>query len=277
VLQPAGLPAHPATPNKRLNLVIGLASGLLLGLVAAFAVDSLDDRILGARDLEETLGVSVVASIPNFRPPTQADELLQLPLGDGLATTALQVLAAALAAGPGRGGRVILVASAEHGDGRSTVAAGLAATLAASGHRVVLLSTDLRSRSIDDHFANGPAKGIVDIVERGLDPVEATDLPLGDGLLLVSAGAPTNQPALVLQSPKLRAFVAAKRADTDFLILDSSPASSSADAGSLAALADTLLLVVRPRHTKAAAAAAAIDQTSQTGVRNVVAVLNRHS
>jgi capsular polysaccharide biosynthesis protein len=66
VWQPALVPGSAASPNMQLNLLAGLMLGLLLGFALAFLRHQLDTRWRGERDVENELGIPVLASIPPF-------------------------------------------------------------------------------------------------------------------------------------------------------------------------------------------------------------------
>src|SRR5690606_12207835 len=66
IITPARLPQGPQPRGLARILAAALALGLLLGLGAAFVLDRLDTRVRGAADLERTLGVRTLGSIPVF-------------------------------------------------------------------------------------------------------------------------------------------------------------------------------------------------------------------
>ncbi|CAN5662742.1 hypothetical protein BH24ACT4_BH24ACT4_05330 [soil metagenome] len=66
IITPARLPQDPQPRGLVRILAASLAMGLLLGLGAAFVLDRLDTRVRGAADVERTLGVRTLGSIPVF-------------------------------------------------------------------------------------------------------------------------------------------------------------------------------------------------------------------
>jgi polysaccharide chain length determinant protein (PEP-CTERM system associated) len=71
ILDPASLPEHHIAPNRLLIVSAGLVLGLGLGLAAAFAADFLDHSIKNIRELEATLSVPLLATIPRIGPRSQ--------------------------------------------------------------------------------------------------------------------------------------------------------------------------------------------------------------
>ncbi len=126
ILTPAIAPTAPSSPKAPLDLPSGLLAGLLLGLLAAFVIDRRDDRVHEARDLERSLALPVLMSLPEKSLKGQT-QLIQARSQAGRAFTEL---AEAVAAGLGDGNHVLLVAASSRGEGCTFVAANLAVALA---------------------------------------------------------------------------------------------------------------------------------------------------
>jgi len=67
LFEPAQVPTAPNRPKTKVNTAVGALGGLILGVVVAFAVDALDDTLKTSEDVEQTLGLPVLAAIPHFR------------------------------------------------------------------------------------------------------------------------------------------------------------------------------------------------------------------
>jgi polysaccharide chain length determinant protein (PEP-CTERM system associated) len=73
ILDPASLPDQHIAPNRLLIVSAGLVLGLALGLAAAFTADFLDHSIKNIRELEATLAVPLLATIPHIGPRAQQE------------------------------------------------------------------------------------------------------------------------------------------------------------------------------------------------------------
>jgi uncharacterized protein involved in exopolysaccharide biosynthesis len=66
VVEAATLPTYPIRPRTQLIWTLAAVAGLALGIGVAFLVDSLDNRVRSADDIERALGVPIVGMVPSF-------------------------------------------------------------------------------------------------------------------------------------------------------------------------------------------------------------------
>lgn len=169
--------------------------------------------------------------------------------------------------------RRVLVGSAAHGDGRTTVALNLATALAASRRRVLVVDADLERPSVARMLGLETETGLLEGVERGLALDELAVRVLPFGFDLVPVREPVENPNSVLAAPGFHALLDAADERYDVVILDSPPLTRGAALGMLARLADTTLLVVRPGATTPTEMAKAIAPLTRDQLFGVV--LNR--
>ena len=144
VSESAQLPTSPVSPQVERNVLLGAVLGALLGLGYAVVRSLLDRRIRSAEDIERDTGVPVVGSVPDI------GKAPGIFVGTGTGNAALAAegvrrlrtnLSYMDVDNPPR---AIVVTSPKQGDGKSTVAANLAAAIAGSGQAVTLVDADLR-------------------------------------------------------------------------------------------------------------------------------------
>ncbi len=152
--------------------------------------------------------------------------------------------------------RVILLTSTGPQEGKSSTAANLARTLATAGDRVIVIDCDLR-RPVQ-HSIHGQERdpGLTNYLAAPLDAgrqdvgwspyVRGLDPP---NLHLLACGPIPPSPPELLGSDRFLELVAALRESYDWVLLDSPPAATLADATQLAAVADMIVLIVRHAHT----------------------------
>lgn len=133
ILTSATPPGKASSPKKTIVLLGGLAAGLLIGLIAAFAWDRRDKRIRDARNLGQ-LGAPVLLTL-------SGQDLDGRPLAPARSAAALEFadLGRSMSAGPGPDHRLLLVAGASAGHSTSVVSANLAVALARTHSSVVLV------------------------------------------------------------------------------------------------------------------------------------------
>jgi capsular exopolysaccharide synthesis family protein len=166
--------------------------------------------------------------------------------------------------------RSILVTSPESGDGKSVTAANLALTMAQEFQRnVVLVDANLRGASAHSLFGLDSTPGLADVLagEASLD--EALVYLPDYRLTLLPAGRTPQFPTELLGSMAMRRSIDLLRARFDRLLIDLPAVTPHADVGTVAPLADGVLLVVRAGITQRPAldeALAAFEEDKVVGV-----------
>ena len=144
----------------------------------------------------------------------------------------------------------ILVTSSIPEEGKSTVSANLACTLARRGQkRVLLLEGDLRRPTLADQFGIGRVPGLSQCLAGEGGSINVYKLePLG--VWILPAGVPPENPLELLQSGNLSRLMELLDGWFDWIVIDSPPALPLADTSVLCRLADGILLVTRPGKTE---------------------------
>lgn len=209
LVEPAIPPAFPVRPDKRLALLLGIAGGLLLGLIAAFLGEQLDTSIGTVEAVEQHLKVPVLGVIPYLRTGAEEDSWFKRPWFAATTRRASEAMRSQLVVNYpskstineayrmiganlhveelGRGGpaKFLLVTSAEPKEGKSVTTANLALTLGQMGDRTLLMDVDLRRPSQHRLFGlRQRSPGLSDLLmgAASLDEVvlTLTDLLMGD-------------------------------------------------------------------------------------------------
>jgi receptor protein-tyrosine kinase len=172
-----------------------------------------------------------------------------------------------------KGTKVIMVASAQPGEGKTLTAANLALTLSESyRRRVLLIDADLRRPALDAVFRVPRANGLSDVL-RADDGSPLRALQLSDCLSLLPGGKPEADPMAGLTSGRMRQVVEEAALSFDWVVLDTPPVALLSDAHLLAAMAEAVVLVVSAGRTPLAAVQRAIDTFGRERIVGVL--LNR--
>lgn len=170
----------------------------------------------------------------------------------------------------------VLIASAVHGEGASTVAREIASLLCRDGSaQAVLVDANLRTPSQHLAFRLERTGGLAELATRGLAPEAAVRQGPGSSLPVVTAGRPAGSPPAVLGLPALKAALEHLRARFDWVIIDGPPVTVYSDAAILARLADGVVLVVEAEKTRWEVVSQAKRTIEESGGRILGAVLNR--
>ena len=147
-----------------------------------------------------------------------------------------------------RGQQVILVTSVGENEGKSTIAANLALTLAEKGRRAALLDCDFRKPSLHKIFDMPPGKEKTltsYLLQEETDPLSCLIENKKHGIFLGVSQNSGRSVTKLLNNGKLPVLLQQLRAQMDYIILDTPPMLAAADAEVLATMVDTALLVVR--------------------------------
>jgi capsular exopolysaccharide synthesis family protein len=275
----ARLPTAPSSPNTRLNLILGALIGLALGIGYAVLRYVLDQRVRDPRDIERETGVSVIGTLPASRELSAERKVLTFTGRDESATPvaeATRELRTNLRfVDIDNPPRAIVVTSPIPGDGKSTIAANLAVSIAASGEPVVLIDADLRRPMIASLFGLPEGAGLTDVLTDRAELADvAHTLPLRENLVVVGAGRTPPNPSEVLGSQKMRDLIAGLTQHA-LVIIDSPPLLPVTDAAVLATNADGAVVVVSAGKTTYDMLHKALGNLGKAHARPLGVVLNK--
>lgn len=276
IVQAAVPAAIPISPQKTQNVAYALIGGILAGLVLAWIRERFDDSIQTPDDIKEILGLpflGVVPMVPRLSGGTMAQALADTPTGfsDGLRLVRTNLMYGA----PHIKARVLVFTSASPGDGKSTVASGVALLLHETLAKVLIIDGDLRRPTLHDLMETPQSPGLSDLLAAP-PPVELavskSSIPSVD---VLTAGPPLTVSAARLGSENMRSLIAQAREKYDWVIIDSPPSLGLPDASVLATLADAVVVVCSGDKTPRQALKSVTDQLRAVGGTVLGVVLNR--
>ena len=141
--------------------------------------------------------------------------------------------------------RSLLVGSSIPKEGKTVVASNLAVALARNSGRVALIDADMRQSASNRPLGLGALPGLAEFLEGKLELSEAFRYVNGLGVYFLPAGNISRNPYELLQRPRLRELIEKTASAFEWVIFDSPPFTPFADAHSLAAATDGVLLVIR--------------------------------
>ncbi|WP_156870181.1 CpsD/CapB family tyrosine-protein kinase [Sporichthya polymorpha] len=285
-LRPIGTPVAAPRTTERIPSdpyergALGALAGLVLGvLLAGTIAPGRDGRLHDRRSLERAYRSSVLIEIPRTRARARyAGYVAFLARPTGTVAEAYRVLRCAVL-NRGKQGeaapRVIAVTSPNRGDGRSSVARNLAAALAESGRRVLLVDCDFGHPTA--HYGVGiqPNTGLSDLLAaadpgaRLAEVVQQTETP---GVLVLSIGTRGGREPGQLASALPQVLTVARRL-VDVIVLDSEPLACAGDALDALEIADAVLIVAKAGRTHRGAAKQTADLLERCGTVDKVAGL----
>ena len=265
IISPAEKPGGPSFPRKRLVLSLAIVVGCLIGIGGGVALDMLNAGFSSQREIEEKLGIPVLASIPllSAAERTVDGKVLDLPnychskplsqYAEAVRTLRMGVQMADV----DDPAKVVLITSSVPKEGKSTIALSLAYSAMQAGLRTVVIDGDLRHPSMSKYFDVHASPGLVDLL-TGVKGAEQTIVNVG-GLTVIPAGSKSQNPPDLLGSARMKALVEKLRETYDYVIIDTPPVGPVIDAKVAMALVDKVIFVVRWQATPREMVAQSID------------------
>jgi uncharacterized protein involved in exopolysaccharide biosynthesis/Mrp family chromosome partitioning ATPase len=274
IISDARVPETPTSPNAMLNIATGAMLGLLAGLALAFARERLDRRLRTAADVRDRARMPVLAALDERTTP-HFDDVLQ-PYGPG--GRVFNRLRNEVLASLETGDQIIVVTGASRGSASTLVAANLAAALARTGSDVVLIGAHLPDSVVDAAplarmLGVSAMPGLSDLLAGRVGLAKAMQrTPRIPSLRVITTGGAATAAGL-MQSQRLRDTLEALRRQTGYVVIEAPSTSSSADAQSLASLADAAILAVELRRARRPMLFDAAEQLRRVGTPLLGAVV----
>lgn len=282
IVEPAPLPKAPLLPRRMRFVLLGMFTGLGLGILLALAREQLDSSFNNVEEFRGVIDLPVLTMIPSLTPVSvkmlpsakakRVTTLTISPNGHGLTpgdvpdsrpVTPINMFNPGSVASEqynllalhvrerlsSTHGQIVLVTSAAGGEGKTLTSVNLARSLAQiSGGRVLLVDADLRKPGVQRYYPLKLGIGFSDLLVRPEDALEKYMCSV-DGLSIIPGSAHRLIPMSVLSSKTIGAIFARFRKDFEYVVVDSPPLVPIADSHLLAKLSDGVLFVVRARKT----------------------------
>jgi Mrp family chromosome partitioning ATPase len=250
-------------------LIAGLA-GFAIGCIAALGVEYFSSRVYDPSEVTSLLSAPILAVLPKLR-VGQKGSLSPKSLPP-FAFEQVRMLKAQVGRRQGSP-TVIMITSADAGDGKTTVAAALAAACTEGDQDVILLDLDLRAPGIARLLALDKATGDGAPTDWGAGLAEMLVPVAGLPHLRALATQPGGFSSFDELMERLPVLLAEARQQADWVIVDTPPIGEVSDAVPIAGECDEVLVVVRPGHTDRSRLIVARDIFARIGVIPIGTVL----
>ena len=245
-------------PDQRQHLIMGGLGGLMLGLGLAFLWELSSKTFRTPDEISQALDLPILTHLPYSLKPRLAKLPKDDPIrkldphlvvahdpGGRLAESIRSLRTAMMFASKEDGAQVFMFTSPLPGDGKSTIAANVAASIAAVGKRVLLLDCDLRRPQLHKRFNLSQDIGLSSVLNGEATPDEAAQPTPIENLSVVTSGPLSLNPAEALAIPEFGEAIDWYRERYDYLIIDSPPVLAVSDATTLVPHSDRVLLALR--------------------------------
>jgi polysaccharide biosynthesis transport protein len=273
LIESAAPPIKPSGSTKVLTVALGGILGLLLASATASFLEMRDRSIKTVKEARDLFGYTWLGTIPYFgKPPKRRQTnwtVPALPVRDmprSLVSAAYRMIQANLRfLSLDRTLKTLVITSSVPKEGKSTVAANLAATMAQLGRRTLLIDADLHNPSQHHIWGISNVEGLSDVVVGQITAAQAAQ-PVLDNLSVLCAGSMPPNPLALLDSKRMLALIESLEDQYDCILLDAPPLVVEAEALTLGRITQGILLVTRPGVVDLESARTAkelLDQSNQ--------------
>ncbi|HEX6073038.1 MAG TPA: polysaccharide biosynthesis tyrosine autokinase [Sphingomicrobium sp.] len=273
IVDRADPPGLPYKPNLMLNLILGLGFGLLAGIAGAVALEFINDTIKTREDVRTKLRLPCLGVVPKTSAKDSFVEDLKNPAS--MVSEAYSAMVAALCFSTDDGmPKVLVVTSAQPGEGKSSTALAIAQNFARREKSVLLVDSDLRKpafKTANDDVGLSKLLTGEDRIDRHVVETQHANL-----WLLPSGPVPPN-PADLLSTARIRKIIAEATDRFDLVVIDGPPTIGLADSPLLSAAAGNVLFVVESGKTRTRAAIEALNRLEATATHVLGAALTKAS
>jgi polysaccharide biosynthesis transport protein len=274
--------ASQAKAEKRRYMGVGIGSVAALGL-ALFGVTWFElraRRITNSEEVIQGLGMRIVGSIPylpdqNARQRAGEAAGLPAPYGQQLLTESIDATRTMLLHATQQDTlRIVMIASAVGGEGKTSLASHLAVSLAHAGRRTLLVDSDLRKPAVHRVFDIAPGPGLSEVLRGAAPLAEAVHVSEIDGLSLMPAGEADASTLRALAQSGLGPVFDQLRGQYDIIAVASCPVLPVADALLVAQHVDAVIFSILREVSRFPTVHAAWRRLESLGVRMLGAVVN---
>lgn len=273
VAEAAVMATSPSSPDYVQNAIVGLLVGVVLAMAGIIIRELVDVTVRAEEDIARVCSHPVLAAVPDMTAPVkgghyqrtgygnrkQPADTQQEPklIGNDIsfaASEAYKLLRTKLqySFADESNSRVIGIASALTGEGKSLTAINLAHSLAQLDKKVLLVDCDMRRPSLATKLPISKRPGLSGYLtsQNHLDELVQDCGIEGDeyAFKVIASGQNPPNPVELLSSARMKRLITKLRDAYDYIILDLPPVSEVSDALAVAKMVDGILLVVRQHY-----------------------------
>jgi len=278
IIEHAKTPPSPIRPRKKRNLIFGILVGLVASLGFAFFLEYFDRTIHTPDDLEDMFDYPILVSIPKVREKSKDFETQTLFLsktrqqsGEAMA---FQTLRTALRfSQTSDSPHTYLITSTSPSEGKTTISVNLGISISNSGSKTLVVDTDLRRPKIHTIFQKPNDRGVSNCDENHLEKyVQKTEF---ENLDIMTSGPHIGSIFELLESKKMQRVVNVMKSKYEYILFDSPPVGSVADASVLSTYVDGVIFVLRSGKIESIHLKHAKEQLEKVNAHIFGVVLNK--
>lgn len=251
---------QPVRPKKALIVTLSFILGGMLGVFGVLVRNMLNRGVENPDDIEN-IGLPVYAGVPKSetqetfdrsrqrakqRKKAPKSRLLAVENPADLAIEAIRSLRTSLHFGMmDSKNNILMISGPSPGVGKTFVSTNLAAVMALTDQKVLLIDADLRKGVSHQAFGVDNKQGLSDVLSGRISRSDAIHSTEVANLCFIPRGTIPPNPSELLMSRQFEEFLQAVSPDFDLVIIDTPPILAVTDAAIVGKHAGTTMLVTR--------------------------------
>lgn len=266
----------PVSPRRKILYLVAILLGLLIPFAIIYLINLLDTKIHNKRDIESQLTIPFLGDVP------KSESKEKVIIGDNIRSSSAEAfrlirtnLDFMLASNKGKS-KSIFVTSTTSGEGKSFISINVAATLALSGKKILLMGMDLRAPKVTEYLGIPNRKGVTNYITDEtltIDDIKFT-IPQVKGLDIISSGVVPPNPAELLLTKRVDDLFDIVKNEYDIVIVDTAPINLVTDTLLIAKYSDMVMYVVRANYLDKRLLAVPQELYDDKRLPNMAIVLN---
>lgn len=238
----------PVSPNSSMIYLIAIILGLAIPVGVIYVREMLNTTVRSRRDIEEALTIPFLGDVPKFNGKSHEPIIVKEEGRDSLSEAFRMIRTNLNFMAVDNEVKVLMFTSSIPHSGKTFVSLNLAATLAASGKRTVVIDIDLRRRTLTKSMGHrNDRRGLTGYLSNNITSINdiINKSENISNLDFIFSGPQPPNPTEMLMSQRMEDFMKELRERYDYIIIDSVPALAVADAIIIDRLVDLTVYVIR--------------------------------
>jgi tyrosine-protein kinase Etk/Wzc len=275
IIDPAIATKSPVSPNKRMIYIFALLAGLFIPFAFVFLRDFLDTKVKNRKDVEEIVTIPFLGDIPSSE---SNDQIIEIESRSSSAEAVRMIrtnLDFILGNIPDDKCKTIFVTSSIPKEGKTFVSINLAATIALTSKKVLIIGMDIRNPKLNDYITL-PTVGLTNYLAKNDQNINDYIVKIDkyDNLYALPSGVIAPNPVELLSSSKINELFTTLKKEYDYIIVDTPPVSLVTDTLLVAKNADAFVYVIRANYLDKRMLGFIEDLYQQKKLPNLSLILN---
>ena len=298
VIDRAIIAKNPVEPKVYRNMAIGILGGMIIGLVLAFLIDAMDNKVKTHEDVKKYLNLKTLGVIPNYSNSKKSkrskkrgeyskplrDNIMILsnptsPMSEAIRSIRTNLNYSDL--------RAINVTSTLPSEGKSETIINLALSFSMLDKKVIIVDCDLRKPKVHKNFDLVRGEGVSDVVlSKGnvsYKNVVRNMIFVEEGnqdetkIDVITAGSKVSNPSEIVNSQYFAKLIDELKSDYDLVLIDCPPISNMTDGVVVSKLTDGTIYVIESDKTDYKVIGDCIETLKNNNVFVLGAILTKSS